>query len=53
MSDGTKEFIRAQLMTFSTEQEVCDLLNITVEMLLETFDEQFNNYVLEEDDREA
>ena len=43
-----KEIARQQLITFATEQEVCDVLGLTVEELLTTFDEEFNVFVDEE-----
>jgi hypothetical protein len=44
MSEEDKEFLRNQLETFNTQQEVCDLLGISVEKLLRTFDEELQEY---------
>ena len=50
MSEAAKEFIRHQFMTFNSEQEVCDLLNIDVEALLEAFPDKLQEYAEECDD---
>jgi len=47
-----KEFVRQQLITFNTTQEVCDALGINVETLLLCFDEEFNLYVANETELE-
>lgn len=44
MSEEDKEFLRSQLETFNTTEEVCDLLNITVEELLRMFDDKLQAY---------
>ena len=44
MSEEHKEFLREQFKTFNTQQEVCDLLNITVEELLRMFDDKLQAY---------
>ncbi len=45
MSEEQKEILRNQLETFNTPNEVCDLLNISVEELLVAFDINLQNYV--------
>jgi len=44
MGEQDREFIRHQLETFNTEQEVCDLLGITVEELLRRFSDELETY---------
>lgn len=44
MSENEKEFIRHQLITFNSQQEVCDLLDITTAELLEAFEDKLLIY---------
>lgn len=50
MSEEHKEFIRQRFMTFNSEQEVCDELNIDVEAILEAFSEKLQEYVQTHDE---
>ena len=45
MSEEQKEFLREQFKTFNTQQEVCDLLGISVEELIEAFECKLIKYV--------
>ena len=45
MSEEQKEFVREQLHTFHTQQEVCEMLGISVEELVEAFNDKLIAYV--------
>lgn len=44
MSESDKEIIRHQFLTFYEIQEVCELLDISIEELLEAFEDKLLNY---------
>jgi len=45
MAEEDKEYLREQLITFNSQQEVCDMLGISTPELLEAFEHKLLMYV--------